>query len=47
VLEIKELLHKGFPISYIGKMFKVTDTAIYNIKTNKTWTNVVLDKECS
>jgi hypothetical protein len=45
VLEIKELLHKGFPINYISKMFETSNTAIYNIKTNKTWKNIEINEK--
>jgi len=37
VLKIKELLNKGFPITYISKEFGTKDAAIYNIKTGRSW----------
>lgn len=40
VIKIRELLNKGFPITYISKEYGMGDTAIYNIKINKTWKNV-------
>jgi len=41
VYKIKELLNKGFPTLYIAKMFSVSEGAIYNIKINKSWKNIV------
>ena len=41
VIRIRELLDKGFPITYISKEYGMKDAAIYNIKTNKSWKNVV------
>jgi len=40
VIEIRKLLNKGFPITYISKEFGVRDCAIYNIKINKTWKDI-------
>jgi len=40
VIKIRELLNKGFPITYLSKEFGVGEPAIYNIKINKTWKNV-------
>lgn len=40
VVEIKKYLHRGFPVSYIAQQFNCSNGAIYNIKVNKTWTNV-------
>jgi len=40
VIKIKELLNKGFPITYLSKEYGVGKCAIYNIKINKTWINV-------
>jgi len=41
VVKIRELLSKGFPITYISKEFGTKDAAIYNIKINKSWKNIV------
>jgi len=41
VIKIRGLLSKGFPITYISKEFGTKDAAIYNIKINRSWKNVV------
>jgi len=44
VIKIKQLLIKGFSISYIAKEFGCSDTSIYNIKTLRSWSNVSLEE---
>lgn len=41
VIKIKEFLDNGFPITYLSKEFGVGEAAIYNIKTNKSWKDVI------
>lgn len=41
VRKIRNLLDKGFPITYISKEYGTQDVAIYNIKTNRSWKNIV------
>lgn len=40
VIEIKKYINKGMPDRYIAKEFKVSEVAIYNIRTNRTWKEV-------
>jgi hypothetical protein len=40
VIEIRNLLSKNMPDRYIANLFKVSELAIYNIRTNKTWKDV-------
>lgn len=41
VIKIRELLGKGFPITYIAKEYGMKDAAIYNIKINKSWKDII------
>lgn len=41
VIEIKEYILRSMPDRYIANLYKVSETAIYNIRTNRTWKEVV------
>ncbi len=40
VINIKDYLRRGYPTSFIAQKFNCSRSAVYNIKTEKTWTDV-------
>jgi hypothetical protein len=45
VVEIKELILKGYGNSEIGHRFRVSCGCIYSIRVNKSWTHVRLPEQ--
>jgi len=40
VIEIRELIYKGYTLTSIAEKYKVSDTAISHIKSKSTWRHV-------